>query len=111
MKTYHVYIVECADSSYYTGITNDLDRRLDEHNNGIDVKSYTYKRIPVKLVFSTEFHDVNQAIAFEKQVKGWSRKKKEAIINDEWEKLPELSQNRCHSNNKGRSADSSTSSE
>ncbi|RZJ50327.1 MAG: GIY-YIG nuclease family protein, partial [Chryseobacterium sp.] len=53
-----------------------------------------YKRRPVELVFYYEFNDINQAIDFEKQVKGWSRKKKEAIINDNWELLPELSKNR-----------------
>lgn len=52
---------------------------------------YTFHRRPVEIVYYTEFDDVNQAIAFEKQVKGWSRAKKEAIINDEWEKLPNLS--------------------
>jgi putative endonuclease len=91
MKQYFVYILLCNDGSYYTGVTNDLERRLYEHENGIDVKSYTFKRKPLKLVFHEMFVDVNQAIAFEKQVKGWNRAKKEAIINGNWEKLPELS--------------------
>ena len=93
MEIYNVYILKCADDSYYTGITNDIDRRLWEHQNGIHTKCYTYRRRPVELVFIESFNDVNQAIAFEKQIKGWSRKKKEAIINNEWEKLPELSKN------------------
>lgn len=54
----------------------------------------TNKRRPVVLVFQQQFTDVNQAIAFEKQIKGWSRKKKEAIIRNEWHKLPELAKNR-----------------
>ena len=91
MKQYFVYILLCNDGSYYTGITNDLERRLYEHEIGSDVKSYTFKRRPLKLVFHEMFADVNQAIAFEKQVKGWNRTKKEAIINGNWEKLPELS--------------------
>ncbi|OJU77954.1 MAG: hypothetical protein BGO09_01860 [Bacteroidetes bacterium 47-18] len=94
MKYYYVYIVQCADNSYYTGITNNLEKRIAEHNEGTDPKCYTFKRRPVILVFQQQFTDVNQAIAFEKQVKGWSRKKKEAIIRNEWYKLPDLSKNR-----------------
>lgn len=56
---------------------------MQYHTEGINPDSYTYSKRPVELVFHTEFNDVNQAIAFEKQVKGWSRKKKEAIINEE----------------------------
>lgn len=81
----------CSDGSYYTGITNDLANRFTEHQNGHKENSYTYKRRPVKLVFSHEFSSPSQAIAFEKQIKGWRRAKKEALINNEWEKLPELS--------------------
>ena len=62
-----------------------------EHENGTNPESYTHKRRPVKLVFHERFTDVNQAIAFEKQVKGWNRAKKEAIINGKWEALPDLS--------------------
>lgn len=92
MKRYYVYILKCADNSYYTGFTNDIERRLNEHNYGINKESYTHNRRPLELVFCTEFNDVNQAISFEKQVKGWSRKKKEAIIKDEWEDLKKLSE-------------------
>jgi putative endonuclease len=91
MNQYFVYILLCSDNSYYTGVTNDLERRLYEHENGIDPGSYTCKRRPVKLVFHEMFNDAIQAIAFEKQVKGWNRKKKEAIINGDWHLLPGLS--------------------
>ncbi|MBV8390485.1 MAG: GIY-YIG nuclease family protein [Mucilaginibacter sp.] len=91
MKQYFVYILLCSDNSYYTGITNDIDRRFYEHQTGENPKCYTYKRRPLKLVFCERFTDVNQAIAFEKQVKGWRRAKKEALINGNWELLPELS--------------------
>ena len=94
MIFYYVYILKCSDNSYYTGITNDLSRRVNEHNDGINPSCYTYTRRPVKLVFSSEFTDVTLAILFEKQVKGWSRKKKEAMINGEWHLLPDLSKNR-----------------
>jgi putative endonuclease len=94
MNTYYVYILKCADNSYYIGVSNDMERRLKEHNEGIDRKCYTYNKRPLVLVFLKEFNDINNAIAFEKQIKGWSRKKKEAIIENRWEDLPELSKNR-----------------
>lgn len=87
---YFVYIVECSDKSYYTGITNDVDRRLDEHNSGIDEKRYTNKRRPVELKFFERFQDVLQAIEFEKQVKGWTRKKKEVLFRSDWEEIKKL---------------------
>ncbi|MDY0987471.1 GIY-YIG nuclease family protein [Flavobacterium sp. CFBP9031] len=92
MKRYYVYILKCSDGSYYTGMTNDINRRLNEHNYGLNQESYTFHKRPLELVFCTDFNDVIQAIAFEKQVKGWSRKKKEAIIKDKWEDLKKLSQ-------------------
>jgi len=94
MKSYFVYIVKCVDGSFYTGITNDCQRRVYEHNNSEYKKSYTFRRRPVELVYSSEFGDVHEAIAWEKIVKRWSRKKKEAMINGEWEKLPELALNK-----------------
>ena len=92
MKSYYVYIAKCADDSYYTGVTNDLERRLSEHNSGRDSGAYTFTRRPVEIVFAHEFNDVQQEIAFEKQIKGWSRKKKEAIIADRWEDLKRLAE-------------------
>lgn len=91
LKNYTVYILKCSDNSYYVGVTNDIERRVFEHNNSENKKSYTYSRRPVKLVFSQHFQYINQAIEFEKQVKGWRRAKKEALINEEWHLLPELS--------------------
>lgn len=90
MGRYFVYVLRCSDGSYYTGVTNDWEARLAQHQNGEDTSCYTYKRRPLKLVHLAEFRDVLDAIAFEKQVKGWSRKKKEALIRKEYEKLPEL---------------------
>lgn len=92
MKLYYVYILRCSDNSYYTGITSDMDRRIHKHQIGYNSQSYTFSRRPVELVFHTYFTNVNQAIAFEKQVKKWSRKKKEAIIKDDWEKLKSLAE-------------------
>src|SRR4030095_6414783 len=94
MKTEHsyiLYIVECKDWSYYIDITNDLEKKSWEHNTGQDINSYTYSRRPVELKYFETFTDVNQAIAREKQIKGWSRKKKQALIAQNFDKLKELS--------------------
>jgi len=87
---YYVYIVECNDKSYYTGVTNDIERRLWEHNNGFNKLSYTYKRKPVQLRYCERFQIITQAIAWEKQIKGWSRKKKEALFKDNWDEIKRL---------------------
>jgi putative endonuclease len=79
MKDYFVYIVECKDGSYYTGITSELAKRINEHNLGF-YRGYTSSRLPVKLVYSNRFTNVNEAINAERQIKGWSRAKKEALI-------------------------------
>ncbi|MEE8483434.1 MAG: GIY-YIG nuclease family protein [Nitrospinota bacterium] len=91
MKNYYVYILKCSDGSYYTGVTNNIDKRFYEHQNGLIPGCYTHGRRPVRLVAAEHFNDIRQAIAMEKQIKGWSRKKKEALISGNYEKLPELS--------------------
>jgi len=90
MKDYFVYILKCSDDSYYTGVTNNLEKRINEHQSGI-IKGYTSNRLPIRLVFSERFTDINQAIRFEKQIKGWNRKKKEALISRNFDLLVELS--------------------
>ena len=90
MKDYFVYIVKCSDESYYTGVTSNLEQRINEHNYGI-FKGYTSKRLPFTLVFSNRFNDIREAIRAEKQIKGWSRAKKEALIEGDFEKLVKLS--------------------
>ena len=87
---YFVYILECADKLYYTGVTNDLERRLQEHNEGINPTSFTYKRRPVTLKYYQRFSDIRQAIEWEKQLKGWSRKKKEALFKEDWKEIIRL---------------------
>jgi putative endonuclease len=74
-----MYILQCADGSYYTGSTKDLERRLAQHQNG-EGANYTKKRLPVKLVYYEEFDRIDYAFRREKQVQGWSRAKKEALI-------------------------------
>jgi len=85
-----MYILECSDGSYYTGSTNNLELRLEQHKNG-EGANHTKKRLPVKLVYCEEFEKVDKAFYREKQVQGWNRKKKEALINSEHFKLPKLS--------------------
>jgi predicted GIY-YIG superfamily endonuclease len=86
-----VYILKCSDGSYYTGITEDLDVRLAQHENGT-LAGYTRSKRPVKLVFSEAFSTYNEAISAERQIKGWSRAKKEALIRNDFELLHELAQ-------------------
>ncbi len=87
----YVYILECSDRSFYTGVTNDIDRRVDEHQSGENKEAYTYSRRPVKLVYSEFFIDPTDAINFEKQIKGWTRKKKIALIKGDFKALVRLS--------------------
>ncbi|MBL7920583.1 MAG: GIY-YIG nuclease family protein [Bacteroidia bacterium] len=96
MRYLYVYILECSDDLYYTGITNDLEQRIIEHNTGIDKDAFTYSRRPVNLKFHERFSDFNLAIEWETCIKKWSRKKKEALINSDWLSLKEGS--RCNNN-------------
>ena len=89
MKGY-MYILECSDGSYYTGSTNDLERRLEQHRSG-EGANYTRKHLPVKLVYFEEFQRIDEAFYREKQVQGWSRKKKEALINGRFDSLASTS--------------------
>ncbi|WP_282144309.1 GIY-YIG nuclease family protein [Cellulophaga baltica] len=90
MKTYYVYILKCFDKTYYTGFTSDLYSRLAEHNSGKHPDSYTFSRRPVHLVFYSEFTEASLAIDTEKKIKKWSKAKKEALINGDFEVLPNL---------------------
>ena len=87
----YVYILLCSDGSYYTGVTNNLYLRLFQHEMGEVPRCYTYSRRPLKLVYYEEYQNPIDAIRREKQIKGWSRAKKEALIRGEYEELPKLS--------------------
>jgi putative endonuclease len=89
---YWVYILECADSTYYIGSYrgDDTEVREAEHNSGKYPDAWTSKRRPVKLVCSIEFQRVVDAIDFEQRIKRWSRAKKEAVIRGDWKALPKL---------------------
>lgn len=92
MKRYYVYILECSDKLFYTGITNNISRRIEEHNSGLNKNSFTYKRRPAILKFYQEFNDVVQAIYFEKKIKNWSANKKRALIEGEYNLLKILAE-------------------
>ena len=89
MKTGYIYIIECVDKSYYTGVTSNPEGRFWEHEKGIG-SQYTAKRRPLKLKWVSEEVDIMTAISFEKQVKGWRREKKEALIDNRQDILPLL---------------------
>ncbi|WP_422107307.1 GYDIA family GHMP kinase [Winogradskyella sp.] len=86
----YVYILECNDGSYYTGSTVDIEKRINEHHDGKGA-NHTKKRLPVTLMYLEEFQRIDDAFNREKQIQGWSRAKKEALINNNLHKLPELS--------------------
>jgi putative endonuclease len=86
-----LYILRCSDGSYYVGTArNSLDRRVAEHQAGT-LGGYTARRRPVTLVYQQHFQRITDAIAGERQVKGWRREKKEALIRGDFELLPALS--------------------
>jgi putative endonuclease len=94
-----VYILQCSDNSYYTGKT-PIQKRYEEHQNG-KYKGYTFKRRPVRIVFAQEFDLITDAIKVERQIKGWSRAKKEALIRGDFKLLHRLAQckNESHYSN------------
>ena len=92
MTPFYVYLLRCNDGSYYAVQTDDMDLRLQHHANG--VTGYTSTRKPVKLVWQGEFETRAGAIAFEEQIKGWSRAKKEALIRGDWDQVQALAKSK-----------------
>jgi putative endonuclease len=90
MRTYYVYMLRCIDGSFYIGFTNDVVHRFEQHCAGCDETSYTYSRRPLRLVYAGEFDNPNQAIAFEKRLKGWTHNKKRAFAERDWPLLKRL---------------------
>lgn len=91
----YVYMLRCADNSFYVGSAtgDDLTPRVDQHNAGA-YPGYTYSRRPVVLVWSEHFDRITDGIAAERQIKGWSRAKKEALIKSDWSMISQLSRRR-----------------
>jgi putative endonuclease len=94
---FHCYILKCADGSYYVGHTDDMEKRLAEHQSGA-FAGYTDKRRPVELLWNDAFQTRDDAKAAEQQIKGWSRAKKEALATGNWDIVSELA--RCRSRNR-----------
>jgi len=89
-KRFFVYMLECADESYYIGMTTSLEKRLAEHEAGIDPYAYTYSRRPVTLVWNQAFDTEHEAFLAERQLKGWSRAKKQALSKDDWNAIHQI---------------------
>jgi predicted GIY-YIG superfamily endonuclease len=87
---YAIYILKCADGTYYTGLTKDLDTRFQEHQTGVRPDCYTYGRRPVELVWSEVVESYPEAFRWEHQIKGWSRAKKEALIRADIDGIHEI---------------------
>ena len=85
-----VYILKCSDGSYYTGSTKDIDARIYQHQIGKG-SNYTKSRLPVELVYTEEYDRIDEAFSREKEIQGRTRKKKEALINGDFNKLKKLS--------------------
>jgi predicted GIY-YIG superfamily endonuclease len=88
-----VYILRCSDGSYYTGCTSNFDVRIEQHRAG-QIPGYTSKRRPVTIMFVQAFPDIRDAISAERRIKGWSRRKKEALIAGDFDLLRYLSRSR-----------------
>ena len=101
MSIGYMYILECADGSYYTGSTKDIQRRFAEHQNAIGAK-YTKVRLPVRLVYVEEFSRIDEAFYREKQVQGWSHKKKKALIEQNFNNVHKYAECKNESHYKNR---------
>ena len=90
--SFYVYILKCADGSYSTGHTDNMELRLAQHHRG-EIPGYTASRMPLALVYVDSFSMRDEAFRAERQIKGWSRRKKEALMDKDWERLKALSKN------------------
>ncbi len=86
----YVYILKCADGSYYTGSTGDLETRITQHQTGYFEKSYTSSRLPVELIWYQEYPIMHDAFVCERQIKGWTRAKKEALIRGDLDAIHDI---------------------
>jgi len=91
-KILYVYILSCSVGTYYTGVTNDLERRLVEHKCGYNKDSYTFSRRPLQLVYYEMLNNYMSAIEWETKIKKWSGKKKRALANSGWNRLKKESE-------------------
>ncbi|MFD2782043.1 GIY-YIG nuclease family protein [Novosphingobium pokkalii] len=89
---FHAYLLLCADGSFYAGHTDDLDTRMAQHESGLG--GYTAQRRPLRLVWQQDFATREEALSAELRIKGWSRAKKQALVDGDWERLQVLARNR-----------------
>ena len=89
----YMYILRCSNGQYYVGSTKELAQRMEQHQQGEGSK-FTKKHLPVELVYYEEYQRIDEAFIREHQIKGWNRKKKEALINQQCELLPKLSESK-----------------
>ncbi len=90
---FFAYLLRCSDGSFYAGHSDDLDNRIAAHQAGL-IAGYTFDRRPVALVWSESFGTRDEALSAERRIKGWSRAKKQALIDGDWERLKMLARNR-----------------
>lgn len=93
MQDFYAYLLRCSDGSYYAGHTDDIDTRILQHQQGL-LGGYTARRRPVELVWSDRFPTRDEAFVAERRIKGWSRAKKEALIEGDWDRIRLLARNR-----------------
>jgi len=89
MQDFYVYMLKCSDHSFYVGHTDNLAKRITEHQAGV-VPCYTKKRLPVTLVWSQACASREDALAAEIKIKRWTHRKKEALINGNWQEISKL---------------------
>ena len=89
MKNFFVYILKCNDGSYYVGHTDNIEERVSKHENGL-YEGYAKNRLPIEVMFIQQFGTRDEAFNAERQIKGWSRAKKEALIKQDWKLLQYL---------------------
>jgi len=90
---FHAYLLRCNDGSFYAGHTDNLELRIAQHERGA-LGGYTARRLPVELVWSENFETREEALSAERQIKGWSRGKKQALIDRNWDLVSKLAKNR-----------------
>jgi putative endonuclease len=86
-----VYMLRCADRSFYVGHTDNLEMRMQQHHHGVFPNCYTLERRPLQLVYSQEFGSRDEALTMERRIKGWNRAKKAALINGDWAEISRVS--------------------
>jgi predicted GIY-YIG superfamily endonuclease len=92
---FFVYMLKCADDSFYVGHTDNLETRLARHDQGYFPSCYTFTRRPVQLIYSQEFGGRDEALAMEMRIKGWSRAKKSALAKHDWAEISRISRFKC----------------